>query len=256
MGSETDRLREIVGLFEGSVLSVKQMANFDRLVLQTTISLLETTEERLRSHGLENPRLTAQRALDNVRNIQKNDSLRPKYEEMFNQCAVLLVSHFGAALGDLFRFGVALRLAGGGDTKLNQEELKLTVQQIADLRSDPLFELGDLIMQAKDLSFQDMQSTCRAFRDWIGIDLPRSEHMDNVIIGQAARHAIVHTGGRINEKLLGRARKALTTATLGLQLERDKKVQFTPDLVDALAASMTTMIDDLASRLTTAGNLS
>ncbi len=135
-----DRLVEVVSVFEASIASVKQTASFDRLVMDTTIGMLEVLESRLREdHGIDNPRLTAQLALQNMRNIRENDSLRPKYEEMFNQCAVLLVSHFGAALGDLFRHGVTTALASGVETKLNHDEIKLTIQENHDLRFDFIF---------------------------------------------------------------------------------------------------------------------
>ncbi len=94
-----------------------------------------------------------------------------------------------------------------------------------------------------------MKSTCRAFRDWVGSEIPTNVHMDNVIIGQAARHAIVHTGGKMNKKLMARVRNAQEGATLGLNLAKDERVQFTPSLVDALGESMVTMIQDIAGQL-------
>lgn len=239
MQPSQERLKEVVEVFKASTESVKQMASFDRFVLEITIGQLRTLHSRLtEDHGIGNPRLTVEKTLKTIENIRKNDSLRPQYEEMFNQCAVLLVSHFTAALGDLFKHGVPIALESGLGSKLASEDIKLTITKIHKLRNDATFEPGDLIMRSKNLSFQDMKSTCRAFQEWVGIDIPKDTHMNNVIIGQAARHAIVHTGGIIDVKLLAQVESAILDATLDLPLESGSRVQFTPELVTDLGLSI------------------
>ena len=91
--------QDILNSFTISVKSVYQVASFDRILLETTIQLLESLNTRLRDdHGIDNPLLTATKALENLRSIRQNDSLRPRYQEIFNQCGVFArVPLYGSA---------------------------------------------------------------------------------------------------------------------------------------------------------------
>jgi Iap family predicted aminopeptidase len=86
----------------------------------------------LKTSQLDNPRLNAERTLKVVRQIRENDSLRPRYETIFNQAAVLLVSYFGSAVGDVFRFGIARELQAAKNVRLLREELRVLLEEILE----------------------------------------------------------------------------------------------------------------------------
>lgn len=225
------------------------MASFDRIVLDSTIKLLEGTQDRLKTQGLANPRLTVERALENVRTIRENDSLRPKYEDMFNQCAVLLVSHFTSALTELFRNAVPAIAERHASLPILDEDVKLSLREVLALQHDPYYALGDLILRKREISFQDMQSTFRAFRDCTGVEPKRTVDVSNIIVGQAARHVIVHNGAVVNDVCINRTAKARQNYTLDLALEDGVAVQFRPQSLGQLGASMSRFLGDLAECL-------
>src|SRR5262249_23284110 len=110
--------------FETKVASVFALMKFDRGVLDFSISHFNTLSMRLKEHGFENPRYDVAHTLQALQNIRRNESLRPNYEQMLNQCNVLLVSYFSAAIGDVFKMAVASAIRSGARPSLLKEEIK------------------------------------------------------------------------------------------------------------------------------------
>ena len=54
----------------------------------------------------------------------------------------------------------------------------------------------ELLIAKHDISFQDMQSIARTFKDYVGVSVLRGSTMNDVIVAQAYRNAIVHAGGQ------------------------------------------------------------
>lgn len=93
--------KQIIDNFKKNIASVESLANFDRVVLDFAISSIDSLQERLKEK-FANERLLATATLKQLKNIRENDSMRPQYKEIFNQCVVLLVSYFGSAVSDIF----------------------------------------------------------------------------------------------------------------------------------------------------------
>jgi hypothetical protein len=81
----------IVTKFSGHVSAVRNLMNFDRDVLQFAIDVIKPLPERLKRQGIDNPEMTGERALQVLVGIRNNDSLRSRYQAIFNQALVLLV---------------------------------------------------------------------------------------------------------------------------------------------------------------------
>jgi hypothetical protein len=118
-------------------------------------------------------------------------------------------------------------LARPGEALLSTE-LKITVGDIAEPDVNVPDFIVDRLIQSKGVSFQDMQSISRSFERFTGFLPPKSNHVHNIILGQAARHAIVHAGSRVDERFLGQVvnaspRDVMPIPTLGeeIQLERE-----------------------------------
>src|ERR1043166_3445495 len=105
-----DELDKIRATFKANLDSVVSLINFDREVQDYAISRVQELHTRLKKGGIDNARLNAERTVEILQNIRRNDSLRPRYEVIFNQALVLLVSHFGSAVGDIFRYAVMREL--------------------------------------------------------------------------------------------------------------------------------------------------
>lgn len=243
--------KQIAKSFKANVESVFDLAEFDHLVMETVLRQLSQLNERLREdHGIGNPRLTAQKTYDHLKNIRENDSLRPKYEHMFNQCVVLLVSYFGSAVADLFRVGVTTTLTKNPSKMLLKEELTVSIQDLAEF-SDVKDRVGDLLIQKRNISFQDMQSIFRTFRDFLDIEIPRNEIVNDIIVGQASRHVVVHNDAISTERFQHQIRDA-EPRVLKPSIAVGDVIRFSPDEVRQLGSSMIEYVESLAGRLSAA----
>lgn len=108
--------------------------------------------------------------------------------------------------------------------------------------------LADLLVAQQGISFQDMQSLRRAFKDHLGVAWARTEDTNNVILGQAARHVLVHAAGMVDEKIV-RQVAVCVPRTLKPTLERGRPIEFSPDEIGVLTASMVKETRAVASGL-------
>jgi hypothetical protein len=185
-----------------------------------------------------------------LKNIRRNDSLRPRYQTIFNQAVVLLVSYFGSAVHDLFRQGVSLAIARVSDSPVLKEELRVSVSSLCDAPDNLNDFAADLLVQTKDISFQDMQSITRSFNTYLQVKIPWDATVNHIILGQACRHIIVHTGGLIDQKFL-RQISGATPRKVKTDLNLGDRIQFHPDEVEVIAASMQTFVREISIKVST-----
>ena len=200
----------VLETFERNRQAVRDLLQFDEIVLKLVVHNLEVLNERWKQyltrqssepHAKLNPKYTADDLLKLVTNIRDNDSLGGQYRAMHNQCLVLLVSFFSSSTRALFRALVTNELRSSSALIL-REKLQFTV---GDLCADepPLSELvADALEVSKNISFQDMKGINRAFHAVLGKELVRDSEMNDIILAQACRHAIVHAESRVDERLL------------------------------------------------------
>ena len=99
--------------FSNNVAYVYDLMNFDELVLDYAIKSIEDLTGKLKKMGIDNPRLTAESTLSSLKNIHSNNSLKPKYQTIFNQCIVLLVAYFSSTVSDIFKVALKEKLCKG-----------------------------------------------------------------------------------------------------------------------------------------------
>jgi hypothetical protein len=243
----TQVLRRISTGFETNVKSVYELAEFDHLVLDFAIRSLESVEKSAEKCSVTNYRMRVTKALEQVRKIREHDSMRHQYQRIFNQCVVLLVSYFGSALHDLFSAGIARQIATRATDKLLSEELKLTVGEIVDLAGDVSERVADLLVRKGDISFQDMRSTNRAFEKFCGHLPDKDQDCNNIILGQACRHVIVHSGAIVGKKCLAQVKAALPR-TIKPDLA-EGPVEFSVEELEELGKSMLAFVRQLVGAL-------
>jgi hypothetical protein len=243
----------VVAQFQKHVESVNRLMNFDRDVLSFAIAAIEELEERLKQHHqLDNPHLSAGRTLHMLRQYREHDSLRPRYETIFNQALVLLVSYFGSSVHDLFRKGVNESLVAGKDPTLLKEQVKLSLSELREADFDLRDMAADLLVNAKDISFQDMKSIARAFQNHLNVTILQDKTINEIILAQACRHVIVHAGGIVNAQTIRQVSVAKPRAVKSdLALHEGKAVQFTVDEIQRVAASMETYLRNVEQLLAT-----
>jgi hypothetical protein len=234
--------------FKANVQTVDRLLDFDRVIIETAVEGLQELADNLGKLGSRSAAKTVSNRAQLLANIKKADSLRPQYETMFNQCVVLLVSHFASAVHALCRHGIIVALSKGTNVPVITQELKLSWRAIAEAETEREGLFADLLISQQDISFQDMQSISRAFKDHLNIQLKRSVDTNNVILGQAARHVIVHAAGVVDNRML-RQISGCRPRTLKENLSLGERLQFSPQEVRLLSGSMINYVDHVTSRL-------
>jgi hypothetical protein len=242
--SAVDKARDT---FANNVESVQQLVDFDRTVLEAAIQNISRLQKELDER---NPAVADRvgNTLAMLTNIRNNDTMRQHYVTIYNQCIVLLVSHFGSALHEMFVSAAPTRLGVTSDQDSSKDELKFSIAELRELEFDLKGTIGALLVAKRDIKFQDMQSTVRAFKNYLGVDIARDADMDNVILAQSARHVIVHSGGLVTATFMRRIASARSRKVKTTVVER-QYLAFSPDEVDVVATSMQTFVDHVATAL-------
>jgi hypothetical protein len=239
-------VEEVHTAFRSNVELVYELAEFDRVMLGVALVTLDELQERLKA-SFQNERLLVTNALAMLRQIKSNDSLRPKYQHIFNQCVVLLVSYFSAAVSDIFRKSFRRGFDGTLSAKLADEDLKLSITELRELDGASSDRIADLFVLKKDISFQDMQSISRTFEKYFDVSMPRDATVNDIIVGQASRHAIIHAGAKVDHKMMLQVAKA-SPRTLKVKLEEGILLQFSVEEIRTLGGAMSSFVADLETK--------
>ena len=84
--------------------------------------------------------------------------MRSHYTTIYNQCVVLLVSHFGTTLHSLFVSAAPALLGTSADKDALKDELKFQLSELSEHDFDIRERIGELLVAKRDISFQDMQA--------------------------------------------------------------------------------------------------
>lgn len=238
--------------FRSNLKSVHQLMRFDEMVLEFIIGPMQRLADRQTAGGIENPRHRVDQILAMVKGIKQNESLRTHYAAMYNQCLVLLVSYFASATRDLFVDAVVSAIDSGARNELLDTEVRLTPRDVREGVGSTSEILAEAIADGKEMSFQDMQSVDRAFRRCFGIAPDRGQMVNDIIVGQACRHAIVHTGAQVNRRLLSQIQTAVPR-TVGLTLQERTAIEFSRAEIRAVMKEMLKYLRDMAALIENTG---
>lgn len=228
---------------------VYKLIDFDHSIIDFSISALETLTTNLeKAFNIDNPKLLAINTASQLRSIRENDSLRPRYQVMFNQSNVLLVSVFASAVADLFREGVNTLAELKTSKELMKQEFKLTVDEIIENGDELAHRIGYLIAEKKDISFQDMKSIRRAFNLYFSVSMEKNETVNNLIFAQAARHVIVHDSARVSDRMLFQVSGA-NPRSLRKDIKSGDTINFEPEEIKIVGNSMTVYFRELRTKV-------
>lgn len=240
MQNQIDRIRSS---FDSSLQSVNELLDFDRIVLDFAIHGVNQLSEKLKTqHGINNPYLSADNTLKALKNIREHDSMRTQYKRVFNQFLVLLVSHFASTVRDLFESAIDEAVKTQKFEKINRATIEVT---LADLQKDAeARSSGEILAIQNDISFQDMQSIARAFQDYFDFVITRDTNVNNIILAQACRHAIVHSGARVDKRLQAQVSGA-KPRTVKPSVDLDSEILFSPEEVKLVGESMKLYLEQI-----------
>jgi hypothetical protein len=238
-----------VETFNKNVERVSALMGFDRQIIDLCLEMLtEFRDQHAKEQKFKtlNNLLTALIQSFEPEKAQKR--LKPQYETMYNQCLVLLISHFSTALRDLYVTALeGLLREKKLPESLKEEELKIP---LSALEGDELDHnrVAIFILEKDDNSFQDMQSIRRAFEDRLSCRLERDAMMDDIILAQACRNSIVHAGERISDRTVRQLRD-VKKRTLFLGLKAGDKIQFSTGDLTRIMNCMKKMVETLSMQL-------
>jgi len=241
-------IRQVREAFAQRVAGVVELLEFDDLVLEHLVGGLSGIVDELDRRNLHSAAQVVGNRLQQLKSIRSAQSLRHAYGTIYNQCVVLLVSYFDATMGDLFRAATAEALRAGHKLPAAERTVELSWRSLTQPSTPVEMVIAEKIVDQDDVSFQDMQSTRRAFSRNLGVDFGRDETTNDVILGQAARHVMAHAGGRIDERFLRQVAGAIPRR-LKLSVPASGVIQFEPEEVRQLASSMTSFIDQAIAKL-------
>jgi hypothetical protein len=261
----TKTLSSAVTSFQTNAASVRKLLEFDQLVLEVALRQLRSLEKSTVSQWTRvlkrlgempedsddpklSPVLSVKTTIGVMERMHENQSLKPHYEVMINQGIVLLVSYFGSAVRDLSRAGVVQALSQGTHKDILQFKLSASAEELRDLDRPVIEFIADHIVESSDLSFQDMKSIGRIWKDYFGFDHARDSILNDIIAAQACRHAIVHSGLIADNRLIGQLKNA-TPRSIKPDLALGDRIQFTREEVGRAEAAMTTYIERAAADL-------
>jgi hypothetical protein len=248
----TEYLKGIRGQFNEHIKSVRQLMNFDRFLLDFCIFQIEALEDRIKNNKtleITNPYLLPTNTLRMLRTVRQNDSLRTQYNGIFNQCLVLVVSYYTSILSSIFK--ESINFAGQHSPALiesSNEDLRISLSELRQYNFNLAENLGDIIIKKKDLSFQDMQSVSRSFKNFLGIEIAKDKALNNIIVAQASRHAIVHSLAIADEKFIKQIADANPRDVLPVVLPMST-IHFQPGDIDRVIYSMEIQIDKMISEI-------
>ena len=242
-------MKTITDNFKKNIESVERLINFDRDVLDMALSQVqELHNDLVTSQGITNEQLNGKRTIDLLQNIRTNDSLKLRYSTINNQAIVLLVSYFGASVADLFRQAAQISITDHSDKDVLDTELRFKIKELQELGGAIEEKIGDLLITKNGISFQDMQSIQREFKKYFKIQIEKSQHVNNIILGQACRNTIAHEGGLINKRVINQVKDA-TPRGLKLDLVLGETVSFTEKELKVVSDSMLAYVYSLESQV-------
>lgn len=232
---------------------VRHLLEFDNIILDFCIAAIEGLEERLRNN--DEIKLTSvyhlpSATLSALRGIRKNGSMRTQYENMYNQCLVLSVSYFVSGLEALFVQGVNQACCCCPDLLVaNREDLKFSISELRACDFNLGEHLGKMIVQKKDISFQNMQTGLKAFKDFLGVEGFTDELVHDSILALANRHAIVHNLAVVDERFQALIKNAPKRTVHTEEYNIDDLIKFTPEEVIRLQGSMSSLLEEIAETM-------
>jgi hypothetical protein len=223
--------------------------DFDKIVLDFVIISMKGVNQKIKNFT-SNPQLFLDNQIKQLENIRTNNSLNKKYNIMLNQCIVLMVSYFGSAVEDIFKTALNHRLIDCDLDTLSGEEIKLSLGELSALSYNLSDCIGDIVTSKQDISFQDMQSIQRAFKEYFGFYLIKDNDVNNIIMAQACRHVIVHSGSNVSARMVKQV-SAAKPRDIKENVFINDKVQFKKEEIIIIGNSMQNYMNSIIANLDT-----
>ena len=230
----SESLEKIEKEFSDYAASIDKLLTFDEFVLDAALKYYkEAIAILVRGGYSESPAVSKLRIGEqSLATIKQDKSLRPSYEAIYNQVVVIWVSVLAATLESMFKYLVRKNYPNLPDKKRDRKISLGDLLIFENLKEG----FADIVLNADDsISFQDIGSIQRTFKEYFDIPFDDGPHFDNVAFAIMARHAIVHNAGRIEGGFRKYSKEKLTKRTVMKDLS---KAGFQFELTEAKELSL------------------
>lgn len=239
---------EISKKYSENVVAIDQISNIGSDVSEILLGFLEALKkenEKISGFALYKEKID--RVIQQIQSIKSHPVLKTKYEVMYNQAIVLLVSNLEASLIDL-----VVKLVDEYHEIIRwPKEDKKIVFEVGTLNYK-FPSLGELVVESlsNEFNFQDLQSTLRFFKDYLGIDLNLENILkDTLIKYQALRHVIIHSFSKIDESFLKQMRNTALAKRYAINERVKLKESDYIEAKDAFLKLISGLIDGIHSKI-------
>lgn len=244
-------LKKLCDDFKIQIEEVKSIMTLDDFLIKIFIENLKSLKSKLESNQetkITNLNLLPDASIQNFENIRDNGTINKMYDVVRKQLLVLIVSYFTQLLEDIFKLLIERYYSNKKDMIPKNVDIKLSLTELLNIQEDFGTKIGNLIINKKKISFQDMQSTSRAYSDYLKINIPIGENQENIIISQAARHCIIHSLGKRDEKYNIQIRD-LKSNSLNFNFDDEKMIVVTKENIEQLNFSMNSFVEELSTSM-------
>lgn len=210
---------------------------------------LTTLNERLKTGApkINNPYYLADNAIQVLENIQKHNSFTKHYSVIYNQCLVLLVSHFTLTVEKIFTTVLKHQYSNNLLTKNAKNQIQLTLDEMDEVNENPSL-LKKLLVTKKKLTFQNFSNVLKSFENFLGIKIENDQKLDDIKFAFESRHLIVHSLSVVDEKFLKNC-YSIKNRNIKKIIEIDQHIKFSKSELEFIKFSMLLFIEDLVEKL-------
>lgn len=180
---------------------IEKLISTPNLLINMVIQSLKGIDFAKLDYG---SRRKIQNLLDSFKNIE-NLSIRRAFTAIYNQACVLAVSALSVTIENYFSNYATSQWK---EVKF-PNNIKLSLEKMAEYDFNLKVVLGKIILKEDNsINFQDLQSTIRTFKQYLGKNIKVNDKTEKeIIFYQQCRHVILHKAGIIDKKFLERVDK-------------------------------------------------
>ncbi len=167
-----------------------------------------------------------------IEKIYENPEFKERFDLIYNQSIVSLVSYFTSSIEDLFCYKL-MNLASIDYKLLVKKDYKdITLDEKFNLKELALIqenrdEYVKLVFKKLKLSFQDYSSIKEAFQKYFKVSILFNDAKKGTIcFAQKARHLFAHTDGKVTEEFFSSVHKLAPKKTLKIDPILNTQLQF------------------------------
>ena len=139
-----------------------------------------------------------------IERIKDHKKIKEKYNIIYSQSLVLLVSAFESAMNEVFKF-IINEKSSLISWPVDKKKIQIDVSELGDETTTP----GDLVLKAfkENVNFQNPDSTLRFCSEYLKLGIPFSE-LSQLKFFFMLRHVVAHNGSKVDTQLIGSAKNA------------------------------------------------